>query len=91
MSIWGKLASRYEGKENEKHKILALDGGGIRGILTLEVLARMEEMLAEATGGGADFRLCHFFDYVGGTSTGAIIAAGIARGMSGPCSTSSLS
>ena len=82
MSVWGKLAPRYEGKENEKHKILALDGGGIRGILTLEVLARMEEMLAEATGGGSAFRLCHFFDYVGGTSTGAIIAAGIARGMS---------
>ena len=81
MSVWGKLADRYEGKENEKHKILALDGGGIRGILTLEVLARMEEMLAEATGGGSAFRLCHFFDYVGGTSTGAIIAAGLARGM----------
>ena len=82
MSIWGKLQSRYEGKEDQKHKILALDGGGIRGILTLEVLARMEEMLADATGGGSDFRLCHFFDYVGGTSTGAIIAAGLARGMS---------
>ena len=82
MSVWGKLASRYEGKENQKHKILALDGGGIRGILTLEVLARMEEMLAETTGGGPAFRLCHFFDYVGGTSTGAIIAAGLARGMS---------
>ncbi|MEJ2153753.1 MAG: patatin-like phospholipase family protein [Desulfobacteraceae bacterium] len=82
MSIWGKLATRFEGKENEKHKILALDGGGIRGILTLEVLARMEKMLAEATGGGPEFRLCDFFDYVGGTSTGAIIAAGLARGMS---------
>jgi predicted acylesterase/phospholipase RssA len=82
MSVWGKLASRYEGQENVKHKILALDGGGIRGILTLEILARMEEMLAEATGGGPAFRLCHFFDYVGGTSTGAIIAAGLARGMS---------
>ena len=82
MSKWGKLAARYEGKENEKHKILSLDGGGIRGILTLEVLARMEEMLAEATGGGSGFRLCDYFDYVGGTSTGAIIAAGIARGMS---------
>jgi len=82
MSVWGKLASRYEGKENEKHKILSLDGGGIRGILTLEVLARMEEMLAEATGGGSGFRLCDYFDFVGGTSTGAIIAAGIARGMS---------
>jgi predicted acylesterase/phospholipase RssA len=82
MSVWGKLAVRYEGKEDQKHRILALDGGGIRGILTLEVLARVEEMLAEATGGGANFRLCHFFDYVGGTSTGAIIAAGLARGMS---------
>jgi hypothetical protein len=82
MSVWGKLASRYEGKENEKHKILSLDGGGIRGILTLEILARMEEMLAEATGDGSGFRLCDYFDYVGGTSTGAIIAAGIARGMS---------
>jgi predicted acylesterase/phospholipase RssA len=82
MSVWGKLADRYEGKENQKHKILALDGGGIRGILTLEVLACMEELLAEATGGGSAFRLCHFFDYVGGTSTGAIIAAGLARGMS---------
>jgi len=81
MSVWGKLASRYEGRENEKHKLLALDGGGIRGIITLEVLARMEEMLAEATGGGSDFKLCHFFDYVGGTSTGAVIAAGVALGM----------
>ena len=82
MSVWGKLASRYEGKENEKHKLLALDGGGIRGIITLEILVRMEEMLAAATGGGSDFRLCHFFDYVGGNSTGAVIAAGLVRGMS---------
>jgi hypothetical protein len=82
MSVWGKLAPRYEGKENEPHKILALDGGGIRGILTLEVLARMEALLKKATGGLEAFRLCHFFDYIGGTSTGAIIAAGLARGMS---------
>ncbi len=82
MSVWGKLASRYEGKESQRHKILTLDGGGIRGILTLEVLARMEKMLAEATGSGSEFRLCQFFDYIGGTSTGAIIAAGLARGMS---------
>lgn len=81
MSIWGKLAARYEGGENRKHKILALDGGGIRGILTLEVLARMEGILAKATGAGKQFRLCDFFDYIGGTSTGAIIAAGLARGM----------
>ena len=63
-------------------KLLALDGGGIRGIITIEVLVRMERMLAQATGKGTAFRLCQFFDYIGGTSTGAIIAAALARGMS---------
>lgn len=82
MSLWGKLASRYQDSEDRQHRILALDGGGIRGIMTLEILARMEELLAQSSGRGTDFRLCQFFDYVGGTSTGAIIAAGIARGMS---------
>lgn len=62
-------------------KLLALDGGGIRGALTLEVLIKIEALLAQATGKGAAFRLCQFFDYIGGTSTGAIIAAALARGM----------
>ena len=61
MSIWGKIASRYEGQENGKHKILALDGGGIRGILTLEVLARMEEILAEAYRRRLGFQAVSFF------------------------------
>jgi uncharacterized protein len=80
MSLWGPLAERYE--TERPRKLLALDGGGIRGVLTLEVLIKIEEMLAEATGQGKEFRLCDFFDYIGGTSTGAIIAAGLARGMS---------
>ncbi len=80
MSLWGPLAERYEAER--PRKLLALDGGGIRGVLTLEVLIKIEEMLAEATGQGKEFRLCDFFDYIGGTSTGAIIAAGLARGMS---------
>ncbi len=80
MSIWGPLAARYE--TERPRKLLALDGGGIRGILTLEVLASMESLLAQATGKGSAFRLCDFFDYIAGTSTGAIIAAGLACGMS---------
>lgn len=79
--LWGKLSERYLDPDRP-HRMLALDGGGIRGLLTLEVLARMESLLAEATGRGKDFRLCDFFDYIAGTSTGAIIAAGLARGMS---------
>ncbi len=64
-------------------KMLALDGGGIRGVITLEVLARVESMLRrERAGGDATFRLADYFDYIAGTSTGAIIAAGLSLGMS---------
>src|SRR3954453_10390136 len=64
------------------YRLLALDGGGIRGVMTLAILARIEAMLRRALGKGEGFRLSHWFDYIGGTSTGAIIAAGLARGMS---------
>ena len=80
MSLWGPLENRYGTKR--PRKLLALDGGGIRGVLTLQVLVRMEQLLREQSGQGDAFRLCNFFDYIGGTSTGAIIAAGLARGMS---------
>ena len=63
-------------------KLLALDGGGIRGVITLELLARMESMLAKQLGAGDDFVLGDYFDYIGGTSTGAVIAAGLAKGLS---------
>ncbi|MFP5506846.1 MAG: patatin-like phospholipase family protein [Gammaproteobacteria bacterium] len=62
-------------------KILALDGGGIRGLLSVEVLARIEALLRERMGRGDDFTLADYFDFVAGTSTGAIIAACIALGM----------
>ncbi len=51
-------------------------------MVTLEVLDELEKKLAGRYERGADFRLCEFFDYIGGTSTGAIIAACLARGMS---------
>ena len=62
-------------------KLLALDGGGIRGILTLEVLDRIERELQKKLGRGDDFLLADYFDYVAGTSTGAIIATCISLGM----------
>jgi predicted acylesterase/phospholipase RssA len=63
-------------------RILALDGGGLRGVLTLGVLARMEALLAERHGSRpGEFKLCHYFDLIAGTSTGAIIAAALAQGM----------
>ncbi|HKE22453.1 MAG TPA: patatin-like phospholipase family protein, partial [Bryobacteraceae bacterium] len=60
-------------------RILALDGGGVRGALTLSYLARIESLL-RARYGDPDLRLCDYFDLIGGTSTGAIIATGLAIG-----------
>src|ERR1700738_2785147 len=61
-------------------KLLALDGGGIRALLSSQILAKIEKLLI-AKSGRADYRLADYFDYVAGTSTGGIIAAGIAVGM----------
>lgn len=78
---WGHLEYRFGGAPRPR-RLLALDGGGIRGVLTLQVLIRIEDILRERSGRGEAFRLCDFFDYIGGTSTGAIIAAGLAIGKS---------
>ncbi len=61
-------------------RILALDGGGTRGIIELAFLARIEALLRAAHDDDPDFRLADWFDLIGGTSTGAIIAAGLAMG-----------
>ena len=61
--------------------LLAIDGGGIRGVLALEVLQRIEDLL-KAKSQRPDFRLAEYFDYIAGTSTGGIIAAGLSVGMS---------
>src|SRR6516225_8738275 len=63
-------------------RLLAIDGGGIRGVLSLEVLKKIEDILRSRSNHGADFRLSHYFDYIAGTSTGGIIAAGLSVGMS---------
>ncbi|MFO0291253.1 MAG: patatin-like phospholipase family protein [bacterium] len=62
-------------------KLLALDGGGIRGIITIEVLAKIESLLQEKLGADDKFLLADYFDYIAGTSTGAIIASCLSWGM----------
>jgi uncharacterized protein len=69
-------------------KLLALDGGGIRGLITIEVLAELERQIREGLirqgklEPNAPFVLADYFDYIAGTSTGAIIATGLSTGMS---------
>ena len=54
-------------------RILSLDGGGIKGAFTASVLATLEQM----TG----LRAVDHFDLIAGTSTGGIIAIGLAMGI----------
>lgn len=58
-------------------RILALDGGGLRGAFTAAVLAKWDEMLGAGGGNG----LVSNFDLVAGTSTGAILAIGLGLGL----------
>src|SRR5262252_8215575 len=62
-------------------KLLACDGGGIRGIISIEVLTRIESELRKSSG-NPKLVLADYFDYVAGTSTGAIIATLVALGYS---------
>jgi patatin-like phospholipase/acyl hydrolase len=61
-------------------RILALDGGGIRGVFTLEILLRMQTLLREHYA-NPDLVLSDHFDFFAGTSTGAIIATSLCWGM----------
>jgi predicted acylesterase/phospholipase RssA len=54
-------------------RILSIDGGGIRGIIPAVLLAALERQTGRLTR--------ETFDFVAGTSTGAVLAAGIAAGI----------
>jgi len=54
-------------------RILSLEGGGIKGAFTASLLASFEEELSDPIGA--------YFDLIAGTSTGGIIALGLALGI----------
>ncbi|MEM7662366.1 MAG: patatin-like phospholipase family protein [Pseudomonadota bacterium] len=74
-------------KSLEKHldpntgpkRILALSGGGVRGLISLGILSAIESIVQEETR-DKDVRLCDYFDLIAGTSTGSIIATALALG-----------
>ena len=59
-------------------RLLALDGGGVRGAITVAFLERIEKLLSQEQ--KKPVRLGDHFDFIGGTSTGAIIAGALALG-----------
>ncbi|MEA2369943.1 MAG: hypothetical protein QOH12_337 [Solirubrobacteraceae bacterium] len=54
-------------------RVLAIDGGGVKGVVAASFLATLEEHL--------DWRIVEYFDLIVGTSTGGIIALGLAAGL----------
>ncbi|GBN15854.1 85/ calcium-independent phospholipase A2 [Araneus ventricosus] len=60
------------GDSSKNVKILCLDGGGIRGLVLIQMLEELENVL-----GG---RISNHFDFIAGTSTGGILALLIASG-----------
>ena len=53
-------------------KVLCLDGGGIRGLVQLEILRTIEELTHR--------KIVDLFDWIVGTSTGGILALGMVYG-----------
>jgi len=51
---------------------LCLDGGGIRGLVLIQMLMAIQDE--------ADIPIKDCFDWIGGTSTGGLLALGIACG-----------
>ncbi len=58
---------------NRKLRILSLDGGGVRGIMSAQILMRIESVLKQEY--GDDFKIGDYFDIIAGTSTGGIITS----------------
>ncbi|MBG1241146.1 patatin-like phospholipase family protein [Nostoc sp. NZL] len=58
-------------KANPKYKILAIDGGGIRGIIPALILAEIEKRTQKP--------IFSLFDLISGTSSGGILALGLTK------------
>jgi hypothetical protein len=62
------------GSDGSSFRILALDGGGIKGAFTAAALATWEQ--------GTGLSVVDHFDLIAGTSTGGILAIGLGLGLS---------
>ena len=55
-----------------KEAVLTMDGGGIRGLVLIQLLLALEEFTKQP--------IIRLFDWIGGTSTGGILTLAIANG-----------
>lgn len=69
-----KMAEHENRKRIKGGRLLCLDGGGIRGLVLIQTLLEIESVLHKP--------VVHCFDWIAGTSTGGILALGLAAGKS---------
>ncbi|MDJ0509194.1 MAG: patatin-like phospholipase family protein [Crocosphaera sp.] len=69
---------------NKQFRILSLDGGGVRGMISSTILKEVEKQLEIycKKNNQPTIKLHDYFDLVAGTSTGSILAAGVAAKLS---------
>ncbi|XP_012839469.1 PREDICTED: patatin-like protein 2 [Erythranthe guttata] len=60
-------------KEEPTTRVLSIDGGGVRALIPLVILAKLESQLQKID--GKDARIADYFDVIAGTNTGALTAA----------------
>ncbi|MEP1472305.1 MAG: patatin-like phospholipase family protein [Halieaceae bacterium] len=76
-----KFRNRVLSDNGEIKRILAIDGGGLRAVLTAQMLKKIEAIIRRKTG-NPDAVLRDHYHLVGGTSTGSMVSALIALGHS---------
>lgn len=65
--------------EKCRKRILALDGGGVRGLVTIGFLEEIEALLRKRYNDD-EYVLADYFDLIGGTSVGSMLATMLALG-----------
>jgi patatin-like phospholipase/acyl hydrolase len=66
--------------DHQSVKVLSLNGGGVKGLFTVTVLAEIERILTVKT--QKEVKIGDYFDLITGTSIGGILALGLASGKS---------
>ena len=72
LELVGDMRKREQFRRKYGSRILCLDGGGIRGLVTLSILQEIERKMKK--------NITEIFDWIVGTSTGGIIALGLCYG-----------
>ena len=60
-------------------RVLTFDGGGVRGLSSLLILREIMETIERETDADETPLPCEYFDLIGGTSTGGLIAIMLGR------------